>query len=269
MARVLIPEHKQWYHELKSVHSYREEELERFVIQQAPSLFHDFYVFPFKIEISAKDGSGPKKPDLAMIRKDLREWGVIEVELEGHPIAHVIEQVSIFTEGTYNTARIPEYIFEQATKHCNAPVTLPAIKKLCMEVAPRVVVLVDSDSRDWESTLTKHGVELCTFEIYKDGRGLYVFRALGKYPVVEEAHAILKYDKPSNSWQISTQFNLVGKNQPQAVDIKFNDSLTRWALFKVKQHSYLKHLGQFDPLSPNSHYAIFRDTTGVLHFRII
>ena len=84
MSRVLIPTDADWYDELKAVGYYGESDLEREVRQHVRSLFPDFYVFPFKTRIISRLTSQTNKPDLAMVRRDFKAWGVIEVELAEH-----------------------------------------------------------------------------------------------------------------------------------------------------------------------------------------
>src|SRR4051794_24370692 len=99
MARVLVPDGPHWYEELKAVSYYGESELERYVRDHVSDLFPDFYVFPFKKDITHKTKQITKRPDLAMLRRDLKAWGIIEVELSGHDLKHVLEQTECFAEG--------------------------------------------------------------------------------------------------------------------------------------------------------------------------
>src|SRR5437763_5969234 len=92
MSRVLVPADADWYDELKAVGYYGESDLEREVRQHVRSLFPDFYVFPFKTRIMSQVTSEISKPDLAMVRRDFKAWGVIEVELAEHDIRHVLQQ---------------------------------------------------------------------------------------------------------------------------------------------------------------------------------
>src|SRR5437660_11986177 len=113
MARVLIPDDTMWYDELKAVGYYGESELEHFIRQHVTSVFPDFYVFPFKKDVMHRGTGIKKKPDLAMVRHDFKAWGIIEVELSGHKLNHVLEQTECFVEGYYNASEVATYMRRQ------------------------------------------------------------------------------------------------------------------------------------------------------------
>src|SRR5438132_1622112 len=119
MSRVLMPEGAMWYDELKAVGYYGESELERAIRQHVASLFPDFYVFPFKKDVSHKATRVVKRPDLAMVQRDFAAWGVIEIELSEHELDHVLEQTGCFANGDYNAPEMAQYVRRQIRDHCN------------------------------------------------------------------------------------------------------------------------------------------------------
>ena len=109
MSRILVASEARWYEEQNIIASYYEAEFERKIRQQVGAVFPDYYTSSFKREIEAYQKES-RKPDLAMVHKDFRDWWIVEIELVGHPLSHVIDQVSVFTHGNYNSIRIADYL---------------------------------------------------------------------------------------------------------------------------------------------------------------
>src|SRR3990170_5463553 len=96
MAKILVPSEESWYDELNTIAYYYEADYENLLKQHIGKIFPDFYTFNFKYPISSP-GRKDRKPDMALLKKDLTEWWLIELELGGHPITHIREQVEVFT----------------------------------------------------------------------------------------------------------------------------------------------------------------------------
>src|ERR1700675_1274988 len=109
MARILIAGDARWYDELRAIAYYGESEMESWILQHAKSLFPYHFVLPFKTDIPSMSTGDRRRPDLALIRRDFSDWAVVEIELERHPLGHVVEQTRVFAEGAYNTPEIAEY----------------------------------------------------------------------------------------------------------------------------------------------------------------
>ena len=269
MARVLIPDDTIWYDELKAVGYYGETELEYFIRQHVTSVFPNFYVFPFKKDVTHSGTGIKKKPDLAMVRHDLKAWGIIEVELYGHKLKHVLAQTECFVEGDYNAPEIAEYMRKQIQNHCNKKVVLRNLEALVAAELPLVLVIADTVIDNWLKPLKKLGVGFCVFEVFKNTKGHYLYRTLGAYPVVptREAHC-RRHGSLPNAVEVIGNFefkNLINKNQ---VEIIFDNTITRWVRMQDGGGQYLQFLGQSNPLSPNTTYGLFADKTERYHFRI-
>src|SRR5258708_8060294 len=111
MARILNVADSRWYDELRAVAYYVEKDLERWVLQDVRSLFPHHFGIPFKKAVS--ETTAWKKPDLALVRRDVSAWAIVEVEVQGHEISHVLEQTRIFADGDYNAPEMAEYAHKQ------------------------------------------------------------------------------------------------------------------------------------------------------------
>src|SRR6266849_6113940 len=123
MARILHSDGG-WYDELRTVAYYLESDLEKWILQHAKSIFPSHFVFPFKKSILGQTSGANKRPDLALLRRDFSAWSIVEVEIEGHELSHVLEQTRVFAEGKYNVPEIAAYAREQLKKTCNQRVSL-------------------------------------------------------------------------------------------------------------------------------------------------
>jgi hypothetical protein len=268
MSRILLAGNDKWFDELRSVAYYREADLEKWIHQHSKSLFPHHFVFPFKKDVVGKKSNATKTPDLAMIRDDFSAWTLIEVEVRGHGLEHVLDQVGVFVDGNYNAPEMAEYSQKQLKKFCDEKVTLPRLTNLFSEKPPSVLVITDTYSNDWRDALNRIGVEFCIFEVYKNVHGNYAYRTYGHYPKVpaESAHCRPLQAKP-NIVEVIGNFNFIEKAENDVVDIVYNEFLTRWGLIKDGNKQYLQFVGISNPLSANSTYSLFRDKADKYYFQ--
>jgi hypothetical protein len=269
VSRVLIPADGDWYDELKTIAYYGESDFERQVRQHVRSLFPDFYVFPFKTRITSKATLQTNKPDLAMVRRDLKAWGVVEVELAEHDIRHVLQQTRCFADGDYNAPEIADYVKRQMERYCQKRVSLKRLKGLIATELPTVLVIADEHIEDWEQQLRAAGIHLCVFQAFKNTRGRHIYRTCGAYPVVptRTAHC-RRHANLDNVVEIIGHFDFKKLRRNRQLNLVFASTLTRWALFDDNGRNYLRFLGKVNPLSPNVTYRLFADSAHNYHLEI-
>lgn len=189
MARVLVVEPNMiWYDELKIVSYYSEGEIEDRIVQHAGQAFNGYFVLPFKLTISYNGDSA--KPDLAFIRKDYKDWIVVEVELASHDDAHVKSQVEVFANGSYDAKKIAKYF-----KGKNNDIDEDLVRNLITTKQPPVMIIVDDPIAPWIPAFRSKKVSVCIFQVYKNTSGTELFRINGDYPYIysEETHVIFPY----------------------------------------------------------------------------
>jgi hypothetical protein len=270
MSRIVIPEGASFnaYHLLKLVATYGEDVLEAHVRQHVSDLFPDYYVIPFKRDVASTVAADVvKRPDLAMIDRQFQSWGVVEVEVVDHTLDHVLGQIEVFVNGTYNAIETARYVKEKLLTHCSKRVSLARLAKLFTEEHPAVLVIADELREDWREELERLGADLCTFELYKNTRGRHLYRTSGKYPVIptREAH-VRRTPGSANLLEITSEFEF--KRMPQGmVDIVFDDIITQWAFFQEAGARYLRFAGGANPLGSNDAYVLFADRQERYYFR--
>jgi len=260
VARILSPRDESWYDELKAVAYYGESEHERSIRQHVKSLFPGHHVFPFKKDVIQKITSVRKRPDLAMVRRDFGQWGIIEVEVAQHSLPHVLDQTRVFSRGDYNALEVAEYMRTQLNKHCRKNASVDRLAKLLRSVPPTILVLTDTHAHEWEEQLTQEDVNLCIFQVYKSAHGSLLYRTHGAYPFVatHEAH-VRRHPSLSNVFQIVGAFEFHRLGARKEVKIVFDDRLTRWRVFEDSGANYIRFIGTMNPLSPNAEYCLVRN----------
>jgi hypothetical protein len=262
MARILNPGDGRWYDELKAVAYYGETELERWIHQHAKSVFPHHYVIPFKKDVTCKSTPETKRPDLALIRFDFSGWVIVEVELGGHTLDHVLEQTRVFLDGSYNLAEIAQYVRQQFLKFHRKRVSLRRLRDLFDSHPPSVLVIADEHREDWQKELGKLGVQFCIFEIYKDASGHHLYRVFGEYPTVyaDEAQCRPHASLP-NLIEVIGHFTFTQITEGGVVDVFYDEYLTQWCLINEQGKQYLQFLGISNPLplAPRDAYGLFRD----------
>jgi hypothetical protein len=157
-----------------------EADFERQVWAQRAGLFPGWHIVEFKGTVTARDVDGAKKPDLALIHSEYRNWWVVEVELASHDLHnHVLPQVEVFVLGSY-TAQHASQIADGLSGADAA-----RVRSLVTSVQPRVLVISNDDVEGWRTALEERGAEYCVVQPHRDRRGRYAFAVAGYLPTAE------------------------------------------------------------------------------------
>lgn len=270
MSRVLVPHESKWYDKLKAIGYYGETDFENSIRQHLESLFPDYHVFPFKKDIKSRSTNEKKKPDLAMVRKNLTAWGIIEVELAEHTIGHVLDQLRVFKDGDYNAPETALYVQNKLKKHCNKTINLARLTSLFAEKTPSILVIADSHNEAWNTEVLKLGADLCVFEIFKSARGRHLYRTFGKFPIVAAREVqCRKHPQLANMMEITGVFQFRKTDWNKPVDIDYDGIITPWNLIEDGGITYLRFCGRMNPLSPNTPYCLFADKANKYYLKSI
>jgi len=266
MSRILVASEARWYEEQNVIASYYEAEFERKIRQQVGAVFPDYYTSSFKIEIQT-DQKEPRKPDLAMVHKDFKDWWIVEVELIGHPLPHVIDQVSVFTQGNYNSIRIADYLKQKNVEENSVELDYNKLREMIFYQQPKVLVIVDEQQSDWESELSKHGASVCLFQVYRNTSGSESFRLNGEYPECYYGESHCRYHRTiPNLLEVLSPSLL--EEEGEEILLFYNDRSTSWKRIDEGESVFLKLIGSVNPLPANTSYVLRKDTHGRLIIRI-
>jgi len=266
MSRILVASEARWYEEQNVIASYYEAEFERKIRQQVGAVFPDYYTSSFKIEIEA-DQKEPRKPDLAMVHRDFKDWWIVEVELIGHTLSHVIDQVSVFTHGNYNSIRIADYLKQKNIEENLVELDYNKLKEMIFYQQPKVLVIVDEQQSEWESELSKYGASVCLFQVYRNTTGSESFRLNGEYPECYSDESHCRYHRTiPNLIEVLSPSLL--EEEGEEVFLFYNGKSTSWKRIDQGQSVFLKLIGSVNPIPANISYVLRKDTHGRLIIRI-
>lgn len=164
MPRLLVG--NEWYESIRS-QSWLERDYEAVVIDQSPKVFPGWRCVPFSETIEGEEGTR-KKPDLALVDLDYRQWWVVEIELAHHNLySHVIPQVDAFRTGTYGS------VHANALHNKANDLDADRLQAMVRGEPPGVLVVVDSPSTEWRRPLAERRVALAVVEPFRsEGTGV-------------------------------------------------------------------------------------------------
>lgn len=243
----------EWYDELSIVGSYYESEYEQIILSHVETVFPEYYTFPYK-RIIYDDKGGTAKPDLAMIRKDYKEWYIVEVELEKHDFNHVKKQVKIFTNGIYDK-ETAEYI-QNNQDYLNKDKLLTLIKTK----QPSVLVIVDGQQNAWVEELEKYKSIMCVFQVFKNAKNELLYRLNGEYPDVFIKHSHCYFEKTMpNNLKILEPGILNFKNG-EDIEIKYNSKISIWTRIDSNTGEVYLRVRGSNPANPIGNYILYQDS---------
>lgn len=267
MSKILVPAEQtgDWYEELSVVSSYSEGEYEDKIKQYSEAIFSEYHTIRFKQEV-IKDGR-KKKPDLALIALDYSAWWVVEVELNGHSVDHVIEQIEVFAEGKYNATTILKYIRRVFSEELPL-VTLDdaRLEDLIENIPPKIMVVVDEPTQSWKLALDEKGAILCDMQVFKNTASAEIYKLGGEYPSIFVSSVHLKFHPSArNTLEI---INAASLRTPLVDDaeivITYNGKAGKWKVSIVNQVAYIKCLGITCPIHNGNNYVLKQDSSGRL-----
>ena len=178
------------YDEILSRSFYNENELETTVLVHLNSLLKGFMTIPFKVGIEDKINNRTKAADLAIIKEDFSQWYVVEVELQGHGVKHVEEQIESFYNCNYGSNHADYIIKQDQTFEERSD----EIHRMIKVHSPKLLLIADRINEKWTSSLKRYDCEICEFQIYLNKNGLPAYKLSGNYPssYTDSCFAVIK-----------------------------------------------------------------------------
>lgn len=241
----------EWYDEIDPL-SFYEKHFEETFLSKMHEVYPDFIGIPFSLKISTKDGEN-SKPDLAMVRKDYKEWYIIEAEMGRHSWeGHVEKQVRVFSSGFYSPKKVAKYISSK-----NDSLDTTSLEKMIDQISPKVMVIVNEPKPLWEIEVKKYNSYLSVFQIYKGLNGLELYRISGDTPFVYRDKSHCSFVKGlSNTMEVYTPTFL--KHPDGAlIDVFFRGKKTRWKILNENDRKYIVISGRTHFLQLEKKYILY------------
>jgi hypothetical protein len=161
-----------WFDPLARPGALSELEFEKLVFQEAEYFFPNFAMVKYRLDVASDEGN--RRPDFALIHREYKSWWVVEVELIHHSLhGHVLPQVAVFAAGTYGPA-LAEYFASDS-----AELDVHAVSEMIKGSPPRVLVIANAYSEEWERALVPYGALLVVVEVFRSSRNRHLFEYRG------------------------------------------------------------------------------------------
>ena len=229
MPRILV--RGDWYDPVSGSSLY-ERDYEAAILANSEALFPGFTCVTFKPLVDSEFGRA--RADLALIDHLYRNWFVVEVELDSHPLeSHVEEQVRKLSAGKYEDAHA------EALHRACGNLDLSRLKSMLLGEQPRVLVVVTREVPVWSQRLARYGAHVAVVELFRDDLDRVVLRVDGEHPSALETEIVTGCSADPvmpRALRIHSPAALEGLDQ---VDLLFDASSTRWAIIRVQDAAYL------------------------------
>jgi hypothetical protein len=142
----------------------------------------NYWLVKFTPLVEAPELDRTCRADYALIEKQYRQWLVVEVELECHPLQrHVIPQIEVLAKG--------EYAEEHAAALCGEATFLDPerVSRLVLAGQPEVLVIVNDRGvldRGWDGLETRCAARLAFVEVFREADGDSIVEWSGHLPAV-------------------------------------------------------------------------------------
>jgi len=171
-----------------------------------------------------------KKPDLALIARDLSHWFIIEVELLSHSLErHVLPQIRAFRYGE------PQSDCSMIISR-ELGIDLGQAKTLVDRIPKGVAVIANGASREWETALKALQTQYLTLARFTTPKGLVAFELLGSLFVVQTHLGFGTYSAVDAAIRCANSIDLPDGH----VQIEIaKGSIGIWAVVRDKGHAWL------------------------------
>ena len=239
--------------------SFLESEFEKLITLQAPELYPDYFVVPFKKTVISPHGS--RRPDLVFIARDYKDWYVVEVEMTYHSYdSHVEPQIHSLTTANYDDPDVLSYLCKQCKE-----LDYASTAQLIHLEPPKILLILNELKDDWAKDLgNKYGVITSVFEVFHTSElGAQVHTPSQAYGI--------SYNYPVYSVSVTTQCSMhpqltyLGVNDNSSLQLRpndevvleFNGCVTFWKAVEGPNKSlWLKMQGRDGYINRNKCYQI-------------
>jgi hypothetical protein len=267
MAKIHVLSQPSWYDELNVVAYYNEATFENIILQHLNDMLIGYFCFPFKYAFVGNDGK-ENIPDIIVIKKDYTEWWIVEVELKHHQLDHISQQVRNFCNPDYNAVILTTQILEKSKHFLNKSLNKKKVNSLLKNENPKVLVIVDHEKSNWLKDIEKLGASVMILELYKNPKGEFAHRLLGKYPKIFTSETHCKFHKKMlNVIEVNDSGFFNKFEEESTIEIFYSDRLTRWVLFSKNSKTYLRFSGTENPITSDGSFVLLRDKRGKHYIR--
>jgi hypothetical protein len=257
-ARILVE--RNWYEPLAS-QAFLEIEYERLVAQAAPDIFPGHTWIDLKITVESPHG--PAKPDFVLIADEYQGWWVGEAELSHHSFTgHVLPQVERLATATYDDALASRLLARRPE------LSAPKVKRLMKGVPPRVLIVVNQPSPEWDRDLAQWGAQVAVVEVFRSYKGRHVLLVSGNLPEPPGALiSVCRVDKFLRNMLTVESPGALPEAGDAVILIRYEGRISEWVIVEVADNVWLRPTRAAPPFDPRAEIELIRTSEGDLEFR--
>ncbi len=157
-----------------------EAEFESYAVKALVCAYPDYKCVPFAGTFAHPD-SGARKPDLALVARNLSHWFVIEVELTSHSLVHhVLPQIRAFTYGEPQSDCASVMAKRLGIDRGQA-------ETLVFHVPRSVAVIANRRDSEWIHALQAFSTQFLALSLFKTASGTLAVEIDGELRAVKES----------------------------------------------------------------------------------
>ena len=258
MTKILEDIKKIWYKEIVPSSFMNEGDLEHTVLAYLSVYLKDHQVVKCKMYVKNVKTRRTNQPDLAIIKKDYKEWYLVEVELSSHRFKHIEEQIATFTNCDYNDSHA-SYLY----KHNKGIFDEDKLMQMVAKYPPNVMVIVNDNNCKWIDSLEKYKCKVGIFQIYYDKNQNRLYRFHGHFPLMKHDFGTCTFVNG-----LPMMVELIEHDFLDGLDIAnsdvisgvYNGKISKWKRVNSVNRVFLECLDKEIPLDPlTNRYIIIYD----------
>lgn len=261
-TQLLKKDEESIYYELHCPSYFLEPKYQQKIQQHFDLIFPDFWVVDVDFILRTTGKNEGKKADFFMIRKDYKEWKIVEVELHTDKLVRVKEQLKIFKNPTNISDELADKISNRIIEvKPGQKISKNKLRTLLTSTSPKVLLLLDLLKDSWGKDNIVKSVEKMFFQIYKNSTGDFVFRISGDVPYREVKECLCRVDKGFPNQLVLDDPSLLPNSKQIIVTI--DGKLSMWE--KTDSNNKIRTFAEWPPIEADYGYVIKRDSVANLY----
>jgi hypothetical protein len=174
---------------------------------------------------------------------------------------HVLPQVSVFANAQYDL-RVAEHLLAQS-----AALDGPRLAEMIKGDPPKVLVVANDHSDEWDRDLRRYGVRFASVKVYRSDLNRYAFMCTGTD--IDMPHASLTRCRrdPNLPMLLKVESPAALHGHGERLGIRWGGVPTEWIKISTDSDVWLKSARR-DPMPPDENVFVLAEDDVGLHFEV-
>lgn len=261
-TQLLKKDEESIYYELDCPSYFLEPKYQQKIQQHFDLIFPDYWVVDVDFILITTGETARKKADFFMIRRDYKEWKIVEVELHTDKLSLVRKQLEVFKNPINISHDFADKIRSKIISvKPSQKISINKLRTLLTSTPPKVLLLLDLLKDSWAKDKIIMSVEIMFFQIYKNSLGDFVYRISGDIPYREVKECLCRVDKSFPNQLVLDDPSLLPNSKQITVTI--DGKLSMWE--KAGSGNKIRSFSEWPPIEADYGYVIKRDSKANLY----